>query len=418
MRGAVTSSCLKFLALAALSTACGATVDPLGYESRPPEVVNAPDSDTLQPLPAPASYPNAFRELLGKSDVEVTAQLEAAFQRLFHGDPTAEAIYFTVGDDQAYIQDILHGDVRSEGMGLGMLIAVQLDHREEFDRLWRFAHASLEYDAGSARGHFRSTCSSGPCIDPYGHQELAMALLFAHGRWGSRSGRIDYGSEALRLFEVMWQTPPAAAGPDDPELTPLFDAEHWLVVDEPTRARAWMTRPSNVKPGYYGLWAIATGDDRFSQAAEAGRAFLRAAAHPRTGLLPLRADFDGVPVPGSDSFMPEGYRAQLNMALDFVWRDESGYVAESDRLLGFFVAQGPSYGSSYPLDGSRCINCLPSTALVAMNGVSALSATHAERSSFVEAVWDAEPPDGDARYYDGLLHLLSLLVLSGNLRVY
>jgi oligosaccharide reducing-end xylanase len=405
------------VALAALSSACGATVDPLGYEPRPPDVVNAPDSDTLRALPAPSGYPNAFRELLGKSDAEVAALLEAAFERLFHGDPTSEAIYFTVGDDQAYIQDILHGDVRSEGMGLGMLIAVQLDHREEFDRLWRFAHASLEYDAGSARGYFRSTCSSGPCIDPYGHQELAMALLLAHGRWGSRSGSIDYGSEALRLLEVMWQTP-AAADAGGSELTALFDAEHLLVVDEPTRERASMTRPSNVKPGYYALWAIATGDDRFNQAAQAGRVFLQGAAHPRTGLLPLRADFDGVPVSGSDNFVPEGYRAQLNMGLDFVWRDESGYVAESDRLLGFFAAQGPSYGSSYPLDGSRCINCIPSTALVAMNGVSALYATHAERSAFVEAAWDAAPADGDARYYDGLLHLLSLLVLSGNLRVY
>jgi oligosaccharide reducing-end xylanase len=415
VRGAVSSSCLKLVALAVLNSACGATVDPLGYEPRPPDVESAPDSDTLRPLAGPASYPNPFRELLGKSDAEVSAQVEAAFQRLFHGDPTAQAIYFTVGDDQAYIQDILHGDVRSEGMGLGMLIAVQLDHREEFDRLWRFAHASLEYDSGPARGYFRSTCSSGPCIDPYGHQELAMALLFAHGRWGSRSGGIDYGSEALRLLEVMWQTPPAA----DSELTALFDAERLLVVDEPTRERADVTRPSNIKPGYYALWALATGDDRFSEAAQAGRAFLQAAAHPRTGLLPLRADFDGVPVPGSDNFMPEGYRAQLNMALDFIWRDEGWYVTESDRLLGFFVAQGlPSYGSSYPLDGSRCIDCFPSTALVAMNGVSALAATHAERAAFVEAAWDAEPQDGDARYYDGLLHLLSLLALSGNFRVY
>jgi oligosaccharide reducing-end xylanase len=414
----VSSSCLKLIALVVLTTACGATVDPLGYEPRPPDVVKAPDSDTLRPLSGPASYPNPFRDLLGKSDAEVTAHVEAAFQRLFHGDPTTQAIYFTVGDDQAYIQDILHGDVRSEGMGLGMLIAVQLDHREEFDRLWRFAHAALEYDSGPARGYFRSTCSSGPCIDPYGHQALVMALLFAHGRWGSRTGSIDYGSEALRLLEVMWQAP-AADEPAGSELTALFDAERLLVVDEPTRARASVTRPSNVKPGYYALWALATGDDRFSQAAQAGRTFLQAAAHPRTGLLPLRADFDGVPVPGSDSFIPEGYRAQLNMALDFVWRDEGWYVTESDRLLGFFVEQGlPSYGSSYPLDGSRCINCFPSTALVAMNGVSALAATHAERSAFVEAAWDAEPQDGEARYYDGLLHLLSLLALSGNFRVY
>jgi oligosaccharide reducing-end xylanase len=409
------------MALATLAAACGATVDPLGYEpqDREPDTVNAPDSDTLQPLPGPASYPNPFGELLGKSEAEVSAKLDAAFQRLFHGDPATQAIYFHVGDDQAYIQDILHGDVRSEGMGLGMLIAVELDHRQEFDRLWRFAHASLEYSSGPARGYFRSTCSDGPCIDPYGHQELAMALLFAHGRWGSRSGSIDYGSEALRLLQVMWQRP-AVEGLDDEQLTTLFDADSDLVVDEPTLERASVTRPSNVKPGYYALWAQASGDNRFAEAAAAGRAFLKAAVHPRTGLLPLRAGFDGVPVPGSDHFVPEGYRAQLNMALDFVfWNDEPWYTTESDRLLGFFAAQGPqSYGSSYVLDGSRCLDCFPNTALVAMNGVSALSASHSERLAFVEAAWNAEPQDGEARYYDGLLHLLALLVLSGNLRVY
>lgn len=404
--------------LALVAVGCGATVDPLGYERSAPEAKAAPDSDTLQPLRGPDSYPSPFRELLGKTDAEVTAKLEAAFQRLFHGDPTTEAIYFNVGDDQAYIQDILHGDVRSEGMGLGMLIALQLDHREELDRLWRFAHASLEYDSGPARGYFRSTCSTGPCLDPYGPQELAMALLLAHGRWGSRSGPIDYGSEALRLLQVMWQ-PPVVSDPADSELTALFDAARRLVVDEPTRARASVTRPSNIKPGYYALWALATGDDRFAEAAEAGRAFLRAAVHPETGLLPLRADFDGVPVPGSDTFAPEGYRAQLNMALDFVWNEQAFYAMQSERLLGFFAAQGlGSYGSSYALDGSRCIDCFPSTALVAMNGVSALPARHNERLAFVDAAWNAQPRDGDARYYDGLLHLLALLALSGNLRVY
>ena len=53
-----------------------------------------------------------------------------------------------------------------------------------------------------------------------------------------------------------------------------------------------------------------------------------------------------------------------------------------------------------------------------MNGVSALPATVAARRAFVEAVWNAEPTSGEARYYDGLLHLLSLLTLSGRLRIY
>lgn len=36
-----------------------------------------------------------------------------------------------------YIEDILNNDVRTEGMSYGMMIAVQLDKKTEFDRLWK-----------------------------------------------------------------------------------------------------------------------------------------------------------------------------------------------------------------------------------------------------------------------------------------
>jgi oligosaccharide reducing-end xylanase len=408
------------LAIAALWLAgCGATVDPLGSDPQPPAGPTAPNSDTLRPLAGPAKYPNAFGELLGKTEAEIDAKLDATFQRLFYGDPATEAVYFTVGDDQAYIQDILHGDVRSEGVALGMLIAVELDHREEFDRLWTFAASSLRYASGPNRGYFRSTCADGPCADPYGHQELALSLLFAHGRWGSKTGRIDYGSEALQALDVLWHKEQENGGVVA-GVTSSFDPESLLVVDEPTSARSHATRPSNVKPGYYALFARATGDDTWSRAAVAARQFLKSAAHPKTGLLPLRAGFDGVAEPGSDTFESQGYRAQLNMALDnLFWADEPWYETESDKLLAFFVGQGMNtYGASFPLDGARCLDCTRSLALVCMNGVSALAATLADKTSFVDAVWKVEPMDGNNRYYDGILHLLSLLTLSGRLRIY
>lgn len=419
MRG----TCSGLVLVAALVLGgCGATVDPLGEDPR--GAVDEPgpappDSDTLRALEGPPSYPNAFTELLGKTEQEIDQKLDGAFERLFHGDPTTEAIYFTIGEDQAYIQDILHGDVRSEGVALGMLIAVELDRRDEFDRLWTFASSSLRYTLGPNRGYFRSTCADGPCADPYGHQELALSLLFAHGRWGSKSGSVDYGSEALQLLDVLWHKERENGGVVD-GVTNAFDAETGLPVDEPTVERARATRPENVKPGYYALFAQATTEERWSKAAQAGRTFLKAAAHPKTGLLPSRAAFDGVVQPGSDTFTPEVYRAQLNMALDHVFgAQEPWYATESDRLLGFFAGQGmTTYGASYSLDGARCLDCTRSLALVCMNGVTALSASVADKSSFVDAVWQLESVSGDNRYYDGILHLLSLLTLSGRLRIY
>jgi hypothetical protein len=59
-----------------------------------------------------------------------------------------------------------------------------------------------------------------------------------------------------------------------------------------------------------------------------------------------------------------------------------------------------------------------SAALLGMNGAIALTATTADRNLFIQAVWDVAIPTGQFRYADGMLYMLSLLVLSGNFRMY
>jgi len=408
------------LALLALS-ACRTTVDSLGAD---PATDGGAEPPGLAPLVGPSSYPNAFRDVLGKTDAEIDAKLEQAFQRLFHGDPTLEAIYFPTGADQAYIRDTLHDDIRTEGIGYGMLIAVEIDKREEFDRLWRYARAELEYTAGPNRGYFLSSCDTGsgvagPCVDPFGHQQLVMALLFAHGRWGSASGGIDYGAAAQALLAVMRAKETENGGVVDGVID-MFDDESKLVFDVPNVSAGEVTRPSIELPGYYRLWAQASGDPFWNEAAASARAHWRSSAHPVTGLWPVRAGFDGIPVPGWDTFLDEGYRTQLNLVVDRVWTGgEAWQLEQSDRLLAFFSAQGiDTYGKSYPLDGRACIDCSREASLIAVNGATALVASVADRRAYIDAVWALEPPSGLPRYYAGLLHLLALLVLSGNLRVY
>src|SRR5690349_6674426 len=63
-----------------------------------------------------AKYRNLFKEYLGKSDVEVQTKLEAAWQQLFYGDDHSERVYYPLGEDMAYIEDIGNNDVRTEGM--------------------------------------------------------------------------------------------------------------------------------------------------------------------------------------------------------------------------------------------------------------------------------------------------------------
>jgi oligosaccharide reducing-end xylanase len=244
-----------------------------------------------------------------------------------------------------------------------------------------------------------------------------MALVLAHGRWGSDGGRWDYESDAVDVLNALWTQPEEEEGTDD-DTTSIFDGEAHLPYDIPESSSADTTRPPNVMPGYYALWAEATGDPRWSEAAARGRQFLRNTAHPTTGLLPLRASFDGSPV--SDTMEPETYRTFLNIATDYLWYEPSDWHTEwANRLLRFFVEEGIlDYGASYPIAGGACIDCAHSQALVAMNGVAALMSTNQSRTEFLDAVWNMEVSVGSNRYYDGLLQLLALMVLGGRFRVY
>ena len=82
-----------------------------------------------------------------------------------------------------------------------MMIAVQLDKREEFDRLWTYASNVLERENGAARARLlpvplrHADGDDEPCDDPYGEQQMVTALIFAHDRWGSTT-TIDYETEA------------------------------------------------------------------------------------------------------------------------------------------------------------------------------------------------------------------------------
>lgn len=45
--------------------------------------------------------------------------------------------YHPVGEDMGCLEDPGNHDVRTEGMSYGMMMCVQLDMKEEFDRIWK-----------------------------------------------------------------------------------------------------------------------------------------------------------------------------------------------------------------------------------------------------------------------------------------
>ena len=384
-------------------------------------------------------YRNLFVET-GHSPQEVTAKINAAFEQLFHGDPQTQSVYFPTGSNKngplACICDINNNNVHSEGMSYGMMIAVQMDKKAEFDAIWNWAKTYMYNNEPNhpAKGFFAwSMKTDGTPNDqmpaPDGEEYIATALYFAAGRWGSGQGIYNYQAEANRLLIDMknreFITGPSVTGTKTGGN--LFDAEHKMVRFSPNTEVYDHTDPSYHLPAFYELWALwGPEKDRafWAQAAAASRDFLERAAHPVTGLAPDYANFDGSPwaapwKPQSVDFRFDSWRTAMNWSFDWAWwaKDERARK-RSDHLQAFFESKGMNtYGNQYTLAGEPFDNS-HSTGLVAANAVASLAATHPRWQKFVDALWNEPVPTGRYRYYDGMLYIMATLHCSGNYRIW
>jgi oligosaccharide reducing-end xylanase len=368
---------------------------------------------------------NLFHDLLGKSEAELDAKLEAAWAHFFLGDGDSQRLYYPVGPDLAYIADIGSGDVRSEGMSYGMMLAVQLDKRAEFDRLWQWANRYMRHTAGPRQGYFAWQCKfDGTVIDPGsasdGEEWFAMALFFASHRWGNGEGIFNYGAEAQTLLRDMLHKRSTA------EIAPIFERTARQVVFAPTPYGSQFTDPSYHLPAFYEWWArwSDNASDRkfWSEAANVSRAFFHRAAHPATGLMPDYAFFDGRPhtayVRDKGDFRYDAWRTLANVGLDHAWwQADPWQVEQSNRVLRFLQSHAPAIPNQFTLSGQP-LSRDTSLGLIAMAAVAGHAADPALARPFVQQLWEAPPPSGRWRYYDGLLYFLGLLQAGGRFHAY
>ena len=371
------------------------------------------------------AYPDLFETLLGKGEQEVKSRIDSTFRQLFYGANDTQRVYFPVGTDMAFIEDIANNDVRTEGMSYGMMIAVQMNKKDEFDRLWKWAKTFMQFTDGPHKGYFAWHCKTdGTVLDSTaasdGEEWFVTSLFFASARWGDREG--GYRREAERILQAMLHK---ESEPGHGNVINMFNANENLVRFVPDVKGGQFTDPSYQVPHFYELWARwARTDNQFwCDVASASRALLQKAANGTTGLSPDYSQFDGKPLSpwggGHEDFRFDAWRVAMNVAMDWVWFEKDRWeVTQSNRLLDFFCSQGlKSYGNQYTLDGKR-LGVDHSTGLVAMNAVAALAATNSTRGDFLQELWNAPIPTGHYRYYDGMLYMLAMLQVSGNFRIY
>jgi oligosaccharide reducing-end xylanase len=397
-------------------------------------------------------YRNLFAED-GHAPPEIQAKIDAAFQQLFHGDPQQQTIAFAAGANAngplMYITDWANHDVRTEGMSYGMMIAVQLDKKAEFDAIWNWAKTymyisdpkapSYEYFAWSCK--YDGTHNSEGAA-PDGEEYFSMALLFASNRWGDGKGIYDYHAEADKLLSAMVHRPVISASAQrgshnqnrQHTVGPMVNLDPPMILFVPEISPEMFTDPSYHLPSFYELWARwGPKEDRafWARAAETSRAFFVKTTNVKTGLAPVYANFDGTPHKNrfvqSDEFGYDAWRTASNWAVDWSWwRKAPAEQQLSDRVQNFFQSQGiDGYGPVYSLDG-KDMGSTPGrphedhpAGLVGTNAVAGLAAKNAAvANKFTEALWNLPVPAGQYRYYDGMLYMMSLLHASGEFRIW
>ena len=376
-------------------------------------------------------YRNVFLEI-GKSKEQIDAKIKECVNTFFYDEN--ERIYSEAGTDMGYLTDTGNNDARTEGMSYGMMMCVQLDMKNEFDRIWKWAKTYMYMDEGENEGYFAWSCRTngeknayGPAPD--GEEFFAMSLFFASHRWGDGDGIFNYSHEAKEILKACLHK-----GENGRPGYPMWNRENGQILFVPGSP---YTDPSYHLPHFYelfGEWAYEEDREFWKRAAEVSRKYLASACHERTGLNSEYANFDGSPMDKDlpwgnfGTFFSDAYRTAANIGLDAEWfgKDE-GQLSAPLKMMKFFGTDLEACRCSFKIDGTPLERpVLHPVGLLATIAQGALSVPFDESpdsdfqtaAKWVRWFWDHPLRKGVRRYYDNCLYIFALLALSGNYRIY
>jgi len=379
-------------------------------------------------------YRNVFLES-GYSQSDIDSKVAKAYHDLFEGP---NKVYFEVGDSMGYVSDIKNKDARTEGLSYGLMVAVQLNKKDVFDRIWRWTNKYLQHHGGARDAYFAWSVepnslkhnSEGSASD--GELYFITDLLFASNRWGNNTG-INYYAEARKILDAMWSKNGTGG------VRNLINIEHKIITFTPDNYGYNWTDPSYNLPAFFEVWAEYAKDGKeqfYRECADSARMYLRKACHPVTGLNADYTEFNGKPrsswsMPAA--FRYDSWRVPMNIAMDYAWygKDKEWQQDYCNRIQNFLLNKGiDTFEDQFNVDGSRPDFILQaggfkklrhSLGLVSTAAATSMIGDQAQSRKFIDALWNAKlEPYEDGYfdpYYDGLLYLFSLMHLSGNYQI-
>lgn len=375
---------------------------------------------------------NYFNTLLGISDEETSERIRNVWDHFFtpgdisrYENPDQKSVYYLDGD-KGFILDTGSNDVRTEGMSYGMMISVQLDKPEVFDRLWKWSKANMAYGQDSAwDGYFCWQClpdgtKIGGSNASDGELYYVTSLFLAGKRWN----KPEYTAEANDILHKIMSKNGATTG-----VYNLFDNDTRLITFVPDSLGYGFSDPSYQLPAFLDFWSTTadSNQDFWEEAASAARDHLINSANPIMGLHPDYSTYDACPyrwpMAGYDTsmYMYDAIRCAMNIGMDsyLTGKDVERQKDVITRLIRFFKDDNYTHGH-FNTDGSNPSGTY-SCGMAGSNAVGAIalakSTSPEERELAAEVIkrlWETTPPQGKFRYYEGMVYFLSMLHVSGN----
>lgn len=365
-------------------------------------------------------YPNLLKEA-GLTEEEIDRKIQEAFHTIFFDEN--EKFYFEADEDKGYMLDTGNMDARTEGMSYGMMMAVQMDRKDIFDRLWLFSKTYMYQSSGKYEGYFAWSVAvdgkknaEGPAPD--GEEYYALALFFAAGRWGDGAAPFDYSTQAREILRHCVHQAELVLGGE-----PMWNPDNHYIKFVP---EAPFSDPSYHLPHFYELFAVrADEEDKefWQEAARSSRRYLKLSCHPVTGMAPEYAEFDGRPkrLFHDGQYYSDAYRVAMNLGLDAAWFPGDGELGDIiDKLQTFFCekTKRKEY-HNYLIDGTALDQpALHPVAIIATNAAGSLAAGGKYRMECVNNFLNTPLRKGERRYYDNCLYFFCLLMLGGRYRIY
>jgi oligosaccharide reducing-end xylanase len=341
------------------------------------------------------------------------------------------------GKNYSWVQFNANGssDIRTEGMGYAMVLAVSTGDRTTFDNLYRFLKDFMQFKEGEYKSFFRwrcqvnnfQQCDSG--VAPDGETYIIQGLYMAAKKWGG-----NYQSEADAILKAMFDESNGHRS--------MFDSQQNLIKFVPGKTNKCnnggqldeFTDPSYVVPAFYEYWRTNTADsglkNRLSSVISASRTLLTNAVSNK-GLAPDYAAYDGknsIQIDSSEGcrgtqYGYDAWRTAMNWSVDYQRNRFASAPALSINLQQTMSGYaGGTWDTSKIPSVLNIDNTNPSSVSARVGHVSMLAmSTLANPNPQLRAAFDKIDPNapgaltqnGNNPYYDGLLYYVALAHLTG-----